>query len=130
MTKWKVRGELRLGDNDKLKTLNGLEGLRSTGSLYLIDCIALENIDALENLSDVSSHLCFYRCLSLNNLDGLKNLRTVGGNLNLIECRSLENVDGLKGIEYISGDLKLRDCAMKNEIIEILKRKVKGGILD
>ena len=95
-------------DSTKISTLNGLEKIKSIGSIYIGNNPYLENIDGLLGLEKVGNmgknwdFSLFFECNKINNLDGLKNLKVVEGNLKITECY-LENIDGISNLGEIGG---------------------------
>jgi len=86
-----------------LSALSDLEYIE--GTLTILGCTSLFDVDALNNLEFVGGDLIFQVVFTLQNIDGLSNLTHVGGDIIFDTVISIPNVDGLSGIEIVNGDL-------------------------
>ncbi len=78
--------------------LNGLQNIRSVGSLYVSFNPNLENIDALSTITVLNYNLIIQKNPLLNNLIALQNINANISQLRIIENNSLLNLEGLQNI--------------------------------
>lgn len=91
--------------------LRGLSGVTSIGhELQLLDNRALENLDALSNLTNVGG-IVLTSNTSLRNIDGLRNVTRLPGNL-FISGAPLAELEALSGLTTIGGGLSLDDVPL------------------
>jgi hypothetical protein len=91
---------LGIWNNASLLHLAGLEELEQASSFYVYDNPALENVDALQNLSAVYGEFMLRNNDALANVDGFQNL-VIGGNLRIEGNDALEHLDGFSGLSEI-----------------------------
>lgn len=96
---------LSLQGNAGLKTLQGLEGIKSiAGVLHIGGSHNLETIEALSGLRSVGASVSIAFCSSLKDLKGLDSLRSTG-TLEINRLPSLKNLQHLNKLNRINGEL-------------------------
>lgn len=126
-----VRAELSVSGVN-LSNLEGLEGLVTTGGLFLHNA-PLRNLGALGSLRE-AGYITLQSLPELQNVDGLKNITRTGnltldrlGPSNLDGFRNvtqiedlivlggdLSSLDGLSGLNTISGDVRIKETALRD----------------
>ena len=128
-----VTGNLIIGNylspNNSITNLDALQDLRSASHLIINYNNALESIEGLANLNELSAQLIISDNPQLTHLDGLEKLTHVGAILEISHNASLEQIDGLSGLESIgegSGNLKIWGNSQLKNLDGLTKLK-KGG---
>ncbi len=75
-----------------------------TGYLFIQDTL-LNDLDGLQKLTELGSHLRIQNNSSLTQVDGLENLASVGGWLEIDSNDVLADLDGLTSIEAVGTHL-------------------------
>jgi hypothetical protein len=89
-----------------LENLNGLENLTQViGDLQIVHSDVMINVDGLNNINFVGGKLWIYDNDQLLNIDSLKNLKYVGGDISINWNYYLDNLDGLNGLTTVNGDM-------------------------
>lgn len=107
-----VTGFLFILGNDTLENVDGLEGLRRVGHLYIGSNEKLTSIESLSGIEEIYGELTTYTaddteglainfCPSLTSLEGLQNISSVV-RLTIMNNDSLEDLNGLRGLSNIS----------------------------
>lgn len=87
--------------NNKLVSLNGLEGVTNIDDLKIHDNYALVDFKGLNNVTSIN-FLELERNFSLQNFDGLQNV-TISNSISVEKNKSLQNFIGLDNLEEING---------------------------
>lgn len=101
-----IYNAILISGNNKLRNLDGLESLKITTSIDILNNSLLENIDGLSGAIRASEISITDNPL-LNNINGLQNMETIDGKFTLINCPLVNNLNGLSQIKRISGSLTL-----------------------
>lgn len=92
-------------NNCPIKTLHGFHNLDSLElSLTLSDLDSLENLEGLNNLKSCGT-LGLFNLDRLQNFDGLSNLEEIRFRLNVQSNKSLKNTDSLVNVNYIGDNI-------------------------
>jgi len=102
-----VGATLTLDNNEVLSSLEGLEGLVSTGGLR-IDSTPIVNLDVFNNLRTIAGFLWLGYLSDLQNIDGLRNVTRLDSML-LRNTEKLVDIDALAGVTTMSGDITIED---------------------
>ncbi|WP_348714343.1 hypothetical protein [Tenacibaculum sp. 190130A14a] len=105
-----INGGLNIQGTINLNSLEGLNNIRSTQFLSIMDADKITHIDELKNIKSIvddneKDGLWVSLIVSndnLVNIDGLSNLENYKGVLEILNNKSLLNVDGLKNINSFS----------------------------
>ena len=94
--------------NESLTSLNGLQNLKTIESLK-IERSALENLDGLEGITELSYGVVIYVNDKLLNINGLKNLTYLGeeDDSEIASNKLLTNIDGLANLTEIDSELDI-----------------------
>ena len=88
------------------ENLNGLENLTQViGDLQIVHSDGMINVDGLNNINFVGGKLWIYENDNLLNIDGLNSLKYVGGDIRINSNYYLDNLDGLNGLTIVNGDM-------------------------
>jgi len=98
--------------NSGLKSLSGLNDIKTLEELVISGCPALEDLNGLNNLESVGTLFLGYQ-LKLTNLTGLDNLVSIN-DLNLFGTTSIESLVGLNNIKTVNGFFLRNNDALKN----------------
>jgi hypothetical protein len=101
-----VLGDLKIGGNSSLITIDGLAKLQSVGSLNISFNPALLKIDGLSGLTRVDKWLGIQYNDSLQNVGGLNQLAYVGDNLLVRANWQLTSLHGLSKLYQVDGTLQ------------------------
>jgi len=108
-----IEGSLRIGGNDLLTSLDGLNNLVSVGEdLYIGNYYtgynpSLSNIDALNNLNSIGGEFWVLYNPALTDIDGFDALSYIGGDVTIEENHALLNISGLNIVDSIGGFLNI-----------------------
>ena len=101
-----IGGTLEIENCWELKSLSGLEGVTSIGTLYLVTD-QLTNLSGLDGLTAINGNLSLNTNLSLQNLVGLEGVNFIGGGVSIYRNFVLKSLTGLEGLLAIGGDLHI-----------------------
>ena len=101
-----IGGNLTITDNNNLSTLGGLNQLNSVGGLGIGGNDFLENMNGLEGLTTIESHLSI-SFTKFTNLTGLNNLTSIGGNFIVLMNFDLLDFEGLNSLSSIGGNFNV-----------------------
>ena len=102
-----VGGDVSIKDNDLLTSLNGLESLLAVGEDLVIDGNGkLESLQQLEGIESIQGVTITSNPV-LENLNGLNNLTQVTGNIRIQYHDALNSLSALSKITSIGGDLEI-----------------------
>jgi hypothetical protein len=104
-------GDISIFLNDRLTTLNGLEGITTinVGDVYIAANPQLNSINGLSNLTSIIDNLTIQDCDSLTSINSLSNLNSIGGDLTIRGNTNLNTLVGLEGITSINTSLDIFD---------------------
>ncbi|HEY9160080.1 MAG TPA: hypothetical protein VIS94_03215 [Desulfomonilia bacterium] len=108
-----IGGDLKIVNNELLKSLAGLENVSSIGrDLKIVGNTALTSLSALENMTSIGGSISISGNDALINLSGLENLTSVNRNLIIGELYYggnpvLTSLDGLENITSVGGYLSI-----------------------
>lgn len=95
-----INGRLHIS-NDQLSTLYGLNSLFSVEGLVNISVSNIINLEGLESLQYIGSHLIISDNTNLENVEHLNNLTFVGGRLSIQDNPNLISLNGLQNLNNV-----------------------------
>lgn len=126
-----VGGELFIGDNPGLPSLQGLSGLSTVGGdLFVQTNAALPSLQGLEGLTDVGGELFVGLNPALTSLSGLGALQSVGDFFKVIDNDALPSLEGPGVLSVIGHALFIRDNDALVSVAGLESLTTIGGGLD
>lgn len=142
--------DLNIYNQTELASLEGLEKLRTIGSLQISNCNKLQNLSGLDNLRQINGSLFISKINNLTSLSGLKSLESIIydidlndlsalndfqelhllkniNNLRIRNCSSLTELSGLENIENVKASLTITDCSNLTRLSKLEKIKYIGS---
>ncbi len=104
-----INGSLTVENSDQIRTLLGAPALNSIDGLRIKNNLALENLDGLEQVSDISGNVTLYSNPALASLSGLQSLETIGGELSIDHHSNLLSLTGLDRLTHIGQSITVRN---------------------
>lgn len=141
---------LAIYNQTELLSLEGLEKLRTIGTLQISNCSKLQNLAGLVNLKQINGSLSLSKITKLTSLSDLKNLESIiwdidfnelptlndlqalhlvknVNNLKIKNCPNVAQLSGLENIENVNASLLISDCSTLNSIAKLEKLKYIGN---
>lgn len=123
-----VDGRLLLDTLPLVRTLDGLDRLRTVGALWMVNLSAVEDLSPLAKLTNVSDSLYLNHLPRLASLRGLSALRRVPGDLAISDLELVETLEGLDGVAEV-GSLTLAKLPRLRSLRELRSLKLVTGKL-
>jgi len=132
-------GEMRIGENESLKNLNGLQHLEFVGADFsIINNASLTDISALANLSNIYGRLYIVNNTVLPNLYGLEKITSLGNGIEIDNNPVLSNLDGLQNLASINnlfglggitidGNPMITDLSVFKNIVQVEHIKIRNN---
>jgi hypothetical protein len=126
---------LTISQNDKLKNLDGLEGLNGKldGAVVIVQNPSLEKLAGLQHISEIGANtdgvaleVSFND--ALENLIGLKGLQKAGGAIEVTYNANLKSLAGLENVKEISGKEVKSGASLEiigNGLLDVTKADLK-----
>ena len=123
-----ITGDLSIEQSD-LVDLSALAGLsRVGGDLEIGNNDSLHSLDGLQNLTTVTGFLSIDTNASLTDLDSLASLRRVGTFLNIVSNSSLTSIDGLGALDDVGETINIsNNTALDPGAVQALVDSLRAG---
>lgn len=115
----KITGRLFCGGNQitssKITSLQALSSIKEVGSLWINYMDDLENLNGLENITDINGVFYIKSNRALNDLSGLRNVVNIDGLLSIYRNDKLTSINRFDALKTV-GDIQVFD----NETLKIV----------
>lgn len=103
----RIGTELDISHVESLVTLDGLNNLKSVGSLVILVNENLLTLDGLDNLMTIHNYLILDQNISLVSFSSLENITSIPGFLRIWNNEALTDMNGLENIVSVGGYLEI-----------------------
>ena len=132
-----IEGPVRIANNANLVSLNGIQNAQGITSIFLEDNDVLEDISAFGNLTSLSSTnqdhgLIVRNCMALQSLQGLHNITDVGSYTWIEHNHALTDLMGLKSLATVGNTMWINDNDLLTDMsgLESLTQVWRLGIVE
>ena len=105
---WDNYAGITISSCEALTNLEGLQNLSTVNSILIRQNFALENLNGLRGLTNVTGIFSLDTNIALSSLSGLSNLNSVGQDFKIKACHTLVSLEGLQNLSNVGMELIVR----------------------